>query len=326
MNTVLVTGATGFIGEHIARTLRDRGVRVLGTVRPGSCVDPDAPFEPVRIEDLSDQAGLRRAVEKVDAVIHSAGRAHVEHDRSVDPLAEFRRVNVEGTRALLEAVVEAGVPRLAFLSTVRVYGARDRDLNARTHPDPDAPYGQSKWEAEQLIMEAARRHELRTAILRPPGVYGPHMKGNILRLFRLVDRGIPVPGASSNRRSFMFVQNLVDATLLALQTAPVGGRAYLVSDGEDVSTAQLARRIGRALDRPARVVPVPGAAVALAGRVGDVIDRLVPFPITSIGAQRLYGSVVVDCSELVRDTGFRPRYTLQQGLQITADWFRTLPK
>jgi nucleoside-diphosphate-sugar epimerase len=152
------------------------------------------------------------------------------------------------------------------------------------------------------------------------------MKANALRLFDAVARGTPLPlGAVRNRRSFLFTGNLV-AALLATLESEAGSGTFFVSDGEDLSTAELAVRIGHALGRPARLVPVPAFALRAAGRAGDVLARVVPWPLTSGTVDRLVGSLSVDSSKLTRATGYRPPYGVDEALRITAEWYRGRPR
>lgn len=320
---ILVTGATGFVGRHLcARLVRD-GVRVRGLVRGGGAALPDG-VEAAGAADLLDRPAVRDAMAGVDAVVHLAARVHVMRDRAEDPLAEFRRVNVEGTRVLLEEAVRAGVRKLVFASSVKAVGeGGDEALTEGTTPAPADPYGVSKLEAEALVRETAERNALHAPILRFPLVYGPGMKGNMLRLFGLVDRGVPLPfGSVRNRRSMLYVENAVEAVLAVLSAPEAGRELFLCSDGEDLSTPGLVRAVASALGRPARLLPVPPALFLAGGRVGDVVARVAPFPLTSAAVDRLLGSLYVDSSRLGRIAGFRPPVSVAEGLERTAAWYR----
>jgi nucleoside-diphosphate-sugar epimerase len=189
-------------------------------------------------------------------------------------------------------------------------------------PRPVDPYGVSKLEAEQVARDVAARRGLQTTVLRFPLVYGPGVRGNMLSLFQLVNRGVPLPlGRVRNRRSMLFVGNLAAAITAVLGAPATGFRVFFVADGTDVSTPELVRLIGAALGRKARLLPVPVVMFRAAGRVGDVLSRMAPLPLTSAAVDRLLGSLPVDASALGRTTGFRPPFSVEQGLRRTADWF-----
>jgi nucleoside-diphosphate-sugar epimerase len=319
---VLVTGATGFVGAPVCRALREAGWTVRGLVRPGSAAPPEG-VEPAPAADLLDALAVERAVQGVDAVVHLAARVHVMRDAAADPLAEFRRVNVEGTRALAEAAGRAGATRFVFASSVKAMGeSAPRPWTEADPPAPVDPYGVSKLEAERALFAAAAAHGMRAAALRLPLVYGPGVRANFLRLMQLADRGVPLPlGGVRNVRSLAYVENVAAAVLSVLGSDDASG-AFFVSDQDDVSTPELIRRIARALGRPARLLPVPPALFRAAGRVGDVAARIVPFPLTTAAVDRLLGSLAVDSSRLTRLAGYRPPFTLAEGIGRTAAWYR----
>jgi nucleoside-diphosphate-sugar epimerase len=323
---VLVTGATGFLGGHVCRALVARGVAVRGLVRQAGVSLP-AGVEPRRAGGLDDAAALAQALAGVEGVVHLA--AHV-HQRSIPAsggveAARFHAVNVEGTRTLLDAAIAAGVRDFVLASSIKAVGeGRDAPYTEDTAPAPADAYGVSKLEAERLVR--ARSDRLHAPVLRFPLVYGPEMKGNALRFFDAVARGTPLPlGSVRNHRSLLFTGNLVAAMLATLESE-AGSDTFFVSDGEDLSTADLALRIGRALGRPARLVPVPTPALRAAGRAGDVLARLVPWPLTSAAVDRLVGSLSVDSTKLTRATGYRPPCGVDEALRITAEWYRGRPR
>jgi nucleoside-diphosphate-sugar epimerase len=227
---------------------------------------------------------LRSSAEGCDAVVHLANIAH-----TAASAAELHRVNVEGTIAQARAARAAGARRFVYLSSLKA---------AR----PDDAYGRAKSIAEQALLQL---EGLEAVILRPPLVYGPRVKANFLALLRAIDRGWPLPLASvRNRRSLVYVGNLVDAILRCL-SGPAAGRAYAVSDGAPVSTPELCRAIARALGRRARLFPFPPALL-----------RLAP------GAARLVESLEADDAALRAELGWRPPFTFDQGLRLTAEWYR----
>jgi nucleoside-diphosphate-sugar epimerase len=318
---VLVTGATGFVGRYLSAELAARGWQVRGLVRGGSL---PAGVQAAPAADLLDHEALRRAVRGADAVVHLAARVHVMRESAADPLAEFRRTNVEGTRVLAAEAAAAGVRSFVLASSVKAMGeATEACWTEATPPCPADPYGVSKLEAEVALREVAAAAGMGHVVLRLPLVYGPGVKGNVLRLLRLVNRGVPLPlGGVRNRRSLAYVGNVAAAVHAVLQAPAAGGETFLVSDRHDLSTPELVRLIAKALGRPARLLPVPEGLFRAAGRAGDLLARVAPCPLTSAAVDRLLGSLCVDPSRLAASTGWSPPYTPEQGLREVAAWFR----
>ena len=271
------------------------------------------------MEGLDDVAGVRRAMAGVTTVVHLA--AHVHQPGALDYQA-VRFANVDGTRVLLDAAVDAGARDFVFASTVKAVGEGSEEIwTEETPPAPADAYGRTKLEAEGLVRAAAARHGLHAPVLRLPLVYGPGMKANALRLFDLVQRGVPLPlGAVHNRRSLLYVGNFV-AALEAVLEQEGGDGLFFASDGPAISTPELIRAIARALGRPARLVPVPVPLMRAAARAGDLVARAAPFPLTSANLDRLIGSLAVDSSRLEHAVGFHPPHTMEAGLAVTARWY-----
>jgi nucleoside-diphosphate-sugar epimerase len=315
--TVLVTGASGFVGRALCAALIAHGSTVRGAVRSGaSTQDLARGCAPAVVGDVGPDTDWREALSGVTAVAHLAARVHVMRERSVDPLAAFRRVNVEGTLQLARSAAAAGVARLVFLSSVKVNGESSaRPLTEVARPAPSDAYGVSKWEAEQALSGVSRETGLPIVVLRPPLVYGPGVKANFLRLMAAVERGVPLPlGSIDNRRSLVYLGNLVDAIRMCLTHPGVAGRTYFVADGEDLSTPALVRRLAAALAVRPRLWPIPPAALA---GLGALTGR-------RAAIERLTGSLQVDIGALRRDTGWSPPFSVDQGLAATARWYRTV--
>ena len=317
---MLVTGATGFLGRHASDALVRRGLAVRALTRRPDAQLP-AGVEGHNVAGLHDADGLRRALDGVTTVIHLAAYVHQQGARQDE--AAHRAINLDGTVALLDAGVAAGIRDFMFVSTVKVVGEVSREpWTEETPPAPTDPYGRTKLAAEAAVRAAAVRHGLHAPILRLPLVYGPRMKANALKLFDLVDRGIPLPlGAVQNRRSLLYVGNFV-AALSAVMEREAGNDLFFVSDGPAIATPELIRAIAGALDVPARLIPVPVAMMRAAAAVGDVVARVAPWPLTSANLDRLIGSLAVSNSKLETLAG-APPFTMEQGLAVTARWYRT---
>ncbi|MES9828518.1 MAG: NAD-dependent epimerase/dehydratase family protein [Candidatus Thiodiazotropha sp.] len=258
MNTILVTGANGFVGEHLCRYMLSRGYGVRAVLRQRS---PHWQLcEQVAVGDIDGATDWSSALDGMDTVVHLAARVHVMRESESDPLAAFRRVNVAGSAALARQAAEAGVKRMIYLSSVKVNGERTHGepYRADDEPRPEDAYGISKWEAEQALFRVAEQTELELVIVRPVLVYGAGVKGNFERLMRLIRRDVPLPlGGISNRRSFLSIQNLLDFLHCCVVHPDAAGEIFLAADGEGLSTPDLIRKLAHAMDCRARLYPVP---------------------------------------------------------------------
>jgi len=310
---IAVTGASGFIGRALCAALADSGMPVRAVVRPGT-KPIGSRMACAEIPDLLDGAALRRAFQGASAVVHLAGRAHRMRESAHDALAEFRRVNVDGTRAVVEAAAAAGVRRCLVASSVKAVGdANTTPWTEVTIPAPSDPYGVSKLEAEQAALEGGATRGVEAVVMRSPLVYGPGAPANVLRLLRLVDRGLPLPlGRIRNRRSMLYIGNLVSAVRTLLDAPRVGGEVFFLADGVDLSTPDLVRTIARALNRPVRLWPVPVSVL----RLGGLLTR------RSAEVARLVGSLSVSVEKLQFRTGWRAPFTPARGWTATAAWYR----
>ena len=304
---VLLTGASGFIGQALSRRLSADGYLVttlsrdlLSTVGE-SCAHQGRANQQAR-SLLVDQ----------ECVVHLAARVHVMHETTTNPLAEFRRVNVDGTLNLARQAAAAGVRRFVFISSVKVNGESTQTGVPFTADDTPAPldaYGISKMEAEQGLREIGAQTGMEVVIIRPPLVYGPGVKANFAAMMRWLKRGVPLPlGAIHNQRSLVALDNLVDLILLCLTHPAAAHQTFVVSDGEDVSTTALLRRMGQAMGHPARLIPVPSGMLKLAGALVGKSDVV----------QRLCGSLQVDIAKTQDLLGWTPPVSLDEGLRRTA--------
>jgi len=310
---MLVTGANGFVGKVLCSALYKQGHVVRAAVRAENAACDD--FEQAVICEIDGQTDWESALCGVDVVIHLAARVHVMRDSSADPLEAFRRVNVTGTEHLARSAAATGVKRFVYVSSIKVNGEQTSDTPfSETDPAcPQDPYGVSKYEAEQALHCVAAETGLEVVIVRPPLVYGAGVKGNFAQMLKVLDRGLPLPLASvDNRRSLVYVGNLVDALILCATHPAAAGQTYLVSDGEDVSTTDLLRQLGAGMGHPARLFSCPQALLRLAGRLTGRADQV----------ERLLGSLRVDSGKIHRELGWTPPYTLREGLQAAAAGYR----
>ena len=311
---VLITGAKGFVGQALCAALSAGGKRIRCVVREP---DPrhDVPgTEFLAVGPIDGRTDWAPAIRDINTVIHLAARTHRVHEAGNDLLSLYREVNTEGTRRLAEMAAKAGVKRFVFLSSVKVSGERtsDRPFTENDMPQPEDAYGISKWEAEQALLNVAHATGMEAMILRPPLVYGPGVKGNFLRLMRLVAHGAPLPLASvANRRSLLYIDNLVDAIIACLNSTAAPGNTYLVSDGEDASTPDLIRLLAETLGVPARLFPFPVALLKLGAAMLGKRREIA----------RLTDSLQIDNSKIRNALGWRPRVSLAEGLSETARWY-----
>lgn len=311
---VLVTGANGFVGGAVCRKLVTDGHHVIAAMRQREELPPT--IETRIVGSLDAETAWTAVLPGVDAVVHLAGRAHVMRDRVADPETAFRAVNTEATLRLAREAARLGVRRMIFMSSVKVNGeaTTERPFAADDAPNPVDAYGRSKWAAELGLSALARAGDghFQVTVLRPPLVYGPGVRANFLSLLRAVAAGWPLPlAAVDNRRSLIFVDNLADAVAAALGKSAGLFDIFLVSDGDDVSTPELIRRIARAMNRPARLFPLPPA---LLRGLGDFVGR-------AAAIERLTGSLQVDSEAFRKRFSWTPPATLDQGLAATVAWF-----
>ena len=309
---LVLTGASGFVGRAVLQRLRAMpAYRVTASVRRAVEETADG-VRWTQVDDLARLPDWGRVVTGAHAVLHLAGRAHVMREHAADPRAAFQATNTAGTLHLARQAAQAGVRRFVVASTVKVHGecsAPGRPLLETMAPQPADPYALSKLQAEQGLRAIAERTGMEVVIIRPPLVYGPGVKANFAALMRAVARGWPLPlGAIDNRRSLVALDNLVDFILTCLDHPAAANQTFLVSDGEDLSTPDLLRRLGVALGRPARLLPVPAplliAGAALLGR--------------RAAAERLCGNLQVDICKARSLLGWQPPISVDAGLRRTA--------
>jgi nucleoside-diphosphate-sugar epimerase len=305
---VLLTGASGFVGKAILKIAQQRLIKIRPVYRSMDLAREHP--EAVVAFSLYGDTDWSQALQGVDVVIHAAARAHVMRELALDPLAEYRRVNVEGTVSLARQAAVAGVRRFVFISSIKVNGettALGHPFRACDTPAPEDDYGRSKAEAEAHLKQVAQETGMEVTIIRPPLIYGLGVKGNFASLISWIRRGLPLPlgAVTQNCRSLAGLDNLVDLIFVCTSHPKAANQTFLVSDGEDLSTVELLRKISTASGRPKRLIWVPLWLISLiAGLLGKKVI-----------AQRLLGSLQVDINKTCELLDWKPSVSVDEGLR-----------
>jgi len=316
---VLVSGANGFVGRVVCRRLLQGGdapVAGIRHTRQWAALQQSVPGlrESAVLGDLGNNPDLRASLRNVSAVVHAAARLDETPDAPGNSLQEYRRVNVEGTKTLALAAAEQGVRRLVFVSSTKVNGewTNHSPFTEETPPSPQDMYAISKWEAEESLRSIAAKTGIEVAIVRPPLVYGPRVGANFLRLMSMVEKGLPLPlPDTGNRRSMISVDNLADILVCCVNHPGALNQTFMASDGEDVSTRELIKRLAGFLNRTARFLPIPASIMRLAGKL-----------LRREGAvNRLLDSLTIDSTKARLKLDWAPPLSLDEGLAGTARWY-----
>lgn len=312
MNTVLVTGANGFIGRAFCQSLVSRGERVLSVVRrAGGEVISGQPS--LVVGEIDANTAWSMVLSDVRVVVHLASRVHLMQETSSDSLSAYRQVNTEGTLNLARQAAIAGVRRFIFVSTVKVNGEGKCGIYSEADaPCPTDPYAISKWEAELGLRDVAASTGMEVVIVRPPLVYGPGVKANFLSMMQWLNRGLPLPfGAIHNRRSLVALDNLLDMLITCVDHPAAANQVFFVSDGDDLSTPELLMRMATALGKRVYLI--------------HFSERMLKAGATLLGkrdlSQRLCGSLQVDIAKAKNLLGWSPPVGVNEGLQVTAKHF-----
>ncbi len=311
---VLITGANGFVGQALCATAVSSDFLIKGVVRVPQSLP--AAVETVVIGAIDGNTDWHNALQGINVVVHLAARVHIMNDQSADPLSDFRKTNVDGTLNLAKQAALAGVQRFVFISSIKVNGESTplgQPFHADDEPMPMDAYGLSKREAEDALRQLAVETGMDVVIIRPPLVYGAGVKANFLNMMRWLDKGIPLPlGAIHNQRSLVALDNLVDLIITCITQPAAANQTFLVSDGDDMSTSQLLRRMARALGKSARLLPVPAwllqSGASLLGKHAV--------------AQRLCGSLQLDISKTRQLLNWTPPVSVDEALRKTAQAYR----
>lgn len=317
LNRTLITGATGFIGQAICKTLVARGINIRATGRTISELDKlkNQQTEIQQITDISSATNWKAALSGCDSIVHLAARTHIMQESASNPEITYRTINTDGTLNLARQAAASTVKRFIFISTIKVNGeGQDTPYKATDEPAPQDDYAISKLNAELGLRDIAAKTGLEIIVLRPPLVYGPGVGANFRRLLQIVDNGWPLPlGGINNKRSLLYVENLADAIYTCIQHPQASGHTFLLSDGEDISTSELIRRLALSLHKPPHLWYIPTWLLkAITSITGN--SKL---------AHRLFDSLTVDSSKIEQKLSWSQPFTLEDGLNATTRWFKT---
>jgi nucleoside-diphosphate-sugar epimerase len=312
---VLVTGANGFVGQHLVKELKQHSIQLACVGRQVSNHDADELYV---VTDFNDSSAWQEPLAACDVVIHLAARVHVMKEKTQNPLVEFRKVNVNGTLTLAKEAAKAGVKRFIYISSVKVNGEStelDAPFKETDKTNPKGAYGLSKLEAEQGLLKLAQETGMEVVIIRPPLVYGTGVKANFLNMMRAVNMELPLPlGEIRNMRSLVYVENLVSFIHCCIKHSAAANQVFFVSDGLDLSTTELLKATANALGVKARLIPVPQKLIEISARMLGKHQL----------ASRLCGNLQVDITKARKLLGWVPPYTLEQGLKKTATYLNNL--
>lgn len=320
---VLITGASGFIGSHLAKHLHATGAGVRMLCHRTTCGDRLPSGVEIIQGDVRDEVAAKRATSRVDTVFHLAAKVH-EVPTTANDDGEYESVNVWGTRNLLQGAIANGVRRFIFFSSVKAMGERTGSCEDETaDPKPATAYGRSKLEAERLVMEYGSGHDLHVTCLRLPLVYGPGQKGNLTRMIAAVNRGwFPPLPEFGNRRSMVHIQNVVQAALLAAESPAAKGRCYIVTDARPYATRELYEIIMQVRGRRVPVWRVPTTVLHGLAQLGNLVEALIqrPIPFNTDAFRKLAESAWYSSGRITRELGYQPTLSLEEALPEMIAW------
>ena len=312
MKKILVTGASGFIGKKICESLIFKNYDVIAAVRNSDKISQNLK-NTVISGDINVNTSWSNSLKNIDCIIHCIEKQQTKNKKS--SLQDNRNINLSGKRNLEEQAVKEGVKRSIFISSIKVNGEKTLKNFSFKHDDKPMPqnnYAISKLEAEQLLLEISRKSSLEVVIIRPPLVYGPNVKGNFLRLIKLAYNRIPLPILSiKNSRSMVGLDNLVDLISHCINHKSASGEVFLVSDGQDLSTPEIVKKLGLAMGKPKLLIPIPIFILKFLFYIFGKTEEL----------DRLLGSLKLDCSHTINLLNWRPPNNTDENILKTAKWY-----
>lgn len=302
---ILVTGSSGFLGQYLVQFLAEKGYSILAQTRKAQIFDhPNISNINFDLNDNLDNLYLS----KVEVIIHCAGRAHVMHETAVSPLEAYRQTNVQGTLNLAQRAVKSGVKRFIYLSSIKVNGEQTttQAFQPNDHVHTDDPYGLSKYEAEQGLLELSQHTGLEVVIIRPVLIYGPNVKANFKSMVNLASKKLPLPiGCLDNKRSMVSVYNLADLIHTCMTHPNANREVFLASDQDDISVKQLFEKLAKYQNNQLLMLPIPKSLIGfLASLVGK----------KSV-ASRLCSELVVDTTKNTQLLGWTAPYNVDTSLE-----------
>ena len=311
--TLLITGATGFVGRHLVKQLIESQAYTVRTLTREKTVLEQPHLAPIYTDDITQYSDWSAGLTGCDVVIHLAARVHVMREYLDDPLSEYRKINVTATLNLARQAAQQGVKRFIFVSSIGVNG-KETQQGLSYKPDdiprPQEAYSQSKWEAEQALAALCQETGMALVILRPPIIYGPGVKGNFKSMMSCLKKGIPLPLKSvENQRSLVSVYNVVDLIIHCINHPRAVNQTFLVSDGQDVSIGELLKKLAQAMDQSARLFPVPERLLM---KLGYLLGQ-------QVVVQRLCGSLQVDITKTRELLDWKPVVSMDEALRRTVE-------
>jgi UDP-glucose 4-epimerase len=305
---IAITGYSGFVGQQLLKQLPAEKCLLMGRVKP------QANYKFCQFELSSNEyLDLISSLNRVNTLVHIAARVHIMNDESLNPITEFRAINTRGTLNLAIQAAQAGVKRFIFVSSIKVNGESTTDkrpFTANDKPAPVDPYGISKAEAEQQLLELGNKTGMEIVIIRPPLVYGEGVKANFASLMRFVGKGLPLPfrAIKNNERSLVSVYNLVDLIKVCIEHPKAANQIFLVSDDHNLSTAEMVSLMAKVQGKRNFAIPVPIWCFKFAGELlnkTDVVDRLT-------------GSLQLDITHTKKTLDWTPPYSVEHGFKLAA--------
>jgi nucleoside-diphosphate-sugar epimerase len=315
MAKILITGATGFVGRALFENLKSKKKYLTHLTTRTNQKELFEGGKTFNIGEIDSNTNWKDALDGVSCVVHCAARAHIMEKKQTDSLNVYRRINVDGTRNLAKQAALRGIKRFIFLSSIKVNGEEtiaSESFKYDDIPQPKDAYGISKLEAEQALLEISKQTGLEVVIIRPPLVYGEGVKGNFLRLLDIVYKQIPLPFAKiNNLRSFIALDNLIDLIICCIEHPKAAGKTFLASDGQDLSTTDLIRKLSKFMNKSPRLFQVPQLIIQLIGRLVGKSSEI----------KRLFGSLRVDNSYTREILEWSPVLSLDESLEKTVRWY-----